>query len=131
MNALSKIGFSLVVPFVEPVKVSPLSAAVRAHRWCIARASQCEFGLLQSTRFECRLQVHRRARWQAHLRFRSVGIAVLGPVLPSSLHAAKVQLRVSVFHAMIGRLEVLQDELTCYTQFPLCLGVEDAAVNVG
>lgn len=130
-NALSQFLFSLVVAFVEPVKVSALPAAVRPHGRCIARTPHCELRLLESAGLEGRLQVHRRARGQSDLGLRSLGVAVLGPAVSSPLQAAKVQLRVRVLHAMVGRLEVLQDVLTCQAQLPLGVGIEHAAADVG
>ena len=131
VDALSQFLLSLVVAFVEPVKVGALPAAVRAHGGCVARAPHCELRLLEPAGFEGRLQIHRRARGQSHLGLSAVGVAVLGLAVAPPLQAAEVQLRVRVLHAMVGRLEVLQDVLTCQAQLPLRVGIEHAAVDVG
>ena len=47
-----------------------------------------------------------------------------------SLNSAKVQLGVYIFHAIVGRLEVLQDQSTCRTKLLLSLCVKNAAANV-
>jgi hypothetical protein len=113
VNILSKIGLPLVIAVVKPCKVGALSAAVGPRGEWIARVPQGEFSLLQSSRLECRLQVHGGAGWQAYFGVGTVGVAVLGPVLSPPLHATKVQLGVDVFHAMVGRLEVAEDVLAC------------------
>lgn len=133
-DVLPEVGLALVVAVVQPRKVGPLPlpAAVRPRR-CIHRPPQCELRLLQAPRLERRLQIHGRACGHAHLGLRPVGVAVARPALSPArgLHAAKVELGVGVLHAMVGRLEVLQDELACRAQVLLGAGVEDAALDKG
>jgi hypothetical protein len=131
MNGLSEFIFPLVASFIEPGKVGALPAAVRSDWQGVARSSQREFRLLQAPRLERRLEVDGCACGQAYFGLGAVGVAVLEPVLHMALHGMKVQLRVDVLHAMVGRLEVLENESTCQTQLLLGVGVEDTAVDEG
>jgi len=112
-DVLPEILLPLFIPVVEPREIiSALPTAIRSH-WRVVAISQGELRLLQSPRLQRSLQVDGGASWQAHLGLRPIGIAVPCPLLPSPLRAAKVQFGVCVLHAMVGRLEVLQDELAC------------------
>jgi hypothetical protein len=131
MDALPELVLPLIAAFIEPCKVGALPAAVRAHWHGVAWVSQREFRLLQASRLQRRLQINGRTRGQAYFGLASVGVAVLCPALLRPRHGTKVQLWVDVLHAMVGRLEVLEDGATCQAQLLLGVGVEDAAVDVG